>query len=422
MQEYKIEGESITTEQVKRNLRQWLQGLEQMPENVLLIPPDYTRSYSCAGLIVRQLYQILPAETRVDVMPALGTHSPVTKKERLAMFGPEIPAENYLVHDWREDVVEIGCVPGEYVAEISDGILDFPIPVNVNERIVSGKYDLILSIGQVVPHEVVGMANYSKNIFVGCGGSEMINKTHYLGAAYGMERILGRDKTPVRKVFDYAEEHFLQDIPLQYILTVTTKVGDEPCLHGLFMGRSREIFEAAVDLSQSKNITKLEQSPDKVVVYLSPEEFKSTWLGNKAVYRTRMAISDGGELIILAPGLKRFGEDDNINELIKKYGYRGRKEIIRLVEEEEKADLRENLSAAAHLIHGSSEGRFNICYCPGNLDQEEIEKVNYSYRSLEEVKYDPAQLAEGYNRIGQEEIYYISNPALGLWVQDENSN
>src|SRR6202008_4889 len=143
-----------------------------------------------------------------------------------------------------------------------------------------------------------------------------------------------------------------------------------------------------------------------------PSEFKSTWLGNKAVYRTRMAMADGGELIILAPGLKEFGEDQEIDRLIRKYGYRGTPTTLAATKVNK--ELQENLSAAAHLIHGSSEGRFGITYCPGHLTREEIEGVHYEYGDLAKMtaKYDPETLKDGWNTIDGEEIFYISNPGL----------
>jgi len=153
----------------------------------------------------------------------------------------------------------------------------------------------------------------------------------------------------------------------------------------------------------------------KIVVYLEPEEFKSTWLGNKGVYRTRMAMDDDGELIILAPALKEFGEDKQIDKLIRKYGYLTTPEILKLVDEND--DLKNNLSAAAHLIHGSSENRFRITYCPGYITKEEIESVNYNYADLSKMleKYNPEKLKDGFNNVEGEEVYFISNPALGLW-------
>jgi nickel-dependent lactate racemase len=314
-------------------------------------------------------------------------------------------------------VINIGEIPASYVNEVSEGLVNESVPVEVNRLLLDNSYDLIVSIGQVVPHEVVGMANYSKNIFVGCGGSQMINSSHMLGAFYGMERIMGRDFSPVRKIFDYAEQHFIKNLPLVYFLTVTTAVKDEVDIHGIYAGRDREIFEGAVALSQKVNLNYLDEAPKKIVVYLTDKEFKSTWLGNKAVYRTRMAIADGGELIVLAPGVHKFGEAPKVDELIRKYGYIGRKRILELVKTDD--SLSENLSAAAHMIHGSSDGRFNITYAVKKMSRNEIESVNYKYADYDEMiqKYNPDKLMDGWNNVDGERVYYISNPALGLWAE-----
>ena len=386
-------------------------------KRVLLLPPDYTRMYSGAGKITAFYYELLKDTCEVDVMPALGTHVPMTEEECEVFFLGKIPFDRIVVHNWRTDVVKIGEVPGSFVSEVSEGLVETPIDVEVNKRIMDKSYDLIISAGQVVPHEVVGMANYSKNIFVGCGGSSMINSSHMLGAFYGMERIMGRDFSPVRRVFDYAQEHFMKEVPLLYVLTVTTNTGDVTNLHGLYIGTSRNLFEMAVAHSQEKNLNHMDKPLKTVVVYLDPREFKSTWLGNKAIYRTRMAIADNGTLIVLAPGLHGFGEDPENDRLIAKYGYRGTPHTLKCVEENE--DLRNNLSAAAHLIHGSSEGRFTITYCPGNkVSAEEIRNVGFEYGDLQATmdKYDFANLKDGINVVNGEEIFYISNPALGLWA------
>lgn len=383
---------------------------------VLLIPPDFTRMHSGAGKITAMYYRMLKNHCHVDVMPALGTHEPMTPDEIREFFIGEVPQDAVIVHDWRKDVVKIGQVPGEYVKEVSEGLVGDPIDVEVNRRILDPSYDLIISIGQVVPHEVVGMANYSKNIFVGCGGSSMINQSHMLGAFYGLERIMGQDYSPVRKVFDYAQEHFLKDVPLMYVLTVTTQSEGVVSIHGLFVGNDRRLFEEAVALSQQKNIIYVDKPLKKVVVYLDEKEFKSTWLGNKAVYRTRMAIADGGELIVLAPGISKFGEDEVNDRLIRKYGYVGREKVLELSKQNE--DLKKNLSAAAHLIHGSSDGRFSITYSPGKLSRKETECVNFRYAPPEEMyaRYDSKCLKDGFNTLKDgEEIFYISNPAVGLW-------
>ncbi len=411
------DGQGLHEKSIREALDQSLQEQRASLRKVLLIPPDLTRAHSGAGDITRMYYQLLKDVCKVDIMPALGTHMPMTHDEIDLYFGEEIPKESFIVHNWRTDVVKVGQVPGQYISEISEGLVNEPIDVEINKRLLDKSYDLIISIGQVVPHEVVGMANYSKNIFVGCGGMDIINKSHMLGAIYGMEKIMGRDHSPVRKVFDYCQEHFTKEIPLMYVLTVTTAKEDKVDIHGLFIGNDRSLFEEAVKLSQEKNLEYVDRPFKKVVVYLDGREFKSTWLGNKSVYRTRMAIEDGGQLIVLAPGVRQFGEDQENDRLIRKYGYAGRLKVLELFKENQ--DLQENQSVAAHLIHGSSDDRFSITYAPGHLTREEVEEVNYNYMPLKEalVKYDPKKLKDGYNILEDgEEIFYISNPALGLWA------
>lgn len=408
--------EGLSTEEIREALLKALGPERTSLKKVLLLPPDYTRFHSDAGRITRILYQMLSPACQVDIMPALGTHVPVSEAEWREMFG-DIPYEKMIAHNWRSEVTQIGTVPGSFVREVSEGLMDIEVPVEVNKRLLDSSYQLILSIGQVVPHEVVGMANHTKNIFVGCGGSKMINSSHMLGAFYGMERMMGKADTPVRAVFDYAWEHFAKQLPISFILTVTDAPEGLIRNHGLFIGKQRARFEEAVRLAQQKNITLLEKPIRKAVVYLDEVEFKSTWLGNKSVYRTRMAIADGGELVVLAPGVDKFGEDPAIDPLIREYGYCGRDRVLALVKTEEK--LKNSLSAAAHLIHGSSDGRFRITYCTRHLSRQEVEGVHYGYLPYDEAvkRYDPRALRPGYNTLPDgEEIYYIPNPALGLWM------
>ena len=385
-------------------------------EKVLAIPPDFTRFHSFAGELTQLAYAYY-GNKLVDILPALGTHTGMTDEQIEKMF-TGIPTDLFRVHDWRNDVVTIGEVPAEYVSEVSEKRVDYSWPAQVNKLLIDGGHDLILSIGQVVPHEVIGMANYNKNVFVGTGGAEGINKSHFIGAAYGMERIMGRAVNPVRQVLNYASDHFAQDMPIIYVQTVVGKDdAGQLVVRGLYIGDDMECFEKAAELSLKVNFMMLDKPLKKVVVYLDPSEFKSTWLGNKSIYRTRMALDDGGELIVLAPGLMEFGEDKEIDRLIRKYGYLTTPEILELTDTNE--DLKNNLSAAAHLIHGSSENRFSITYCPGNLSKKEIESVNYAYADLDEMvkKYNPEELEDGFNTMEDgEEIFYISNPALGLWA------
>lgn len=389
-------------------------------EKVLAIPPDYTRLPSRAGELTEFAWEYYGGKL-TDILPALGTHTPMTDGQISHMFG-KTPRNLFRDHDWRNDVVTLGEVPAEFVKKVSKGAVDYPWPAQVNKLLIEGGFDTILSIGQVVPHEVVGMANYNKNIFVGTGGAEGINKSHFIGAAYGMEKMMGKADTPVRRIFNYASENFTAHLPIIYVQTVVGLNKDSKLqTYGLFIGNDFEVFDKAAKLSLEVNFEMLEKPLDKVIVYLDPTEFKSTWLGNKSIYRTRMAIADGGELFVLAPALKEFGEDKEIDHLIRKYGYFGTPVTLKAVNENE--DLRNNLSAAAHLIHGSSEGRFSITYCPGkqegNLTQKEIESVGYMYADIDEISeiYNPGKLKDGFNTLPNgEEVFYISNPAIGLWA------
>ena len=412
-----IENEAggLSENQIIEQLKMSISG--QKLNKVLLIPPDITRLNSGAGYLTALYYDMLK-DVHVDILPALGTHVPMTRQEQISFFGENIPEDRFLVHDWRDGVVNIGRIPGEFISEVSEGVMTDAMELEISKFLLDESYDLIISIGQVVPHEVVGMANYTKNIVVGCGGSSFISASHMLGAYYGMERLMGLDHSPVRKVFDYAQEHYLSKLNILYVLTVTVTEDEKTDIIGLYISKDREGFNRAVKLSQKVNIIHVEKPIETCVVWLDEREYRSTWLGNKAIYRTRMAIKDGGKLIILAPGLRGFGEDSENDRLIRKYGYVGRNRVIELSKEYK--DLQDNLSVAAHLIHGSSDGRFSVTYAPGHLTKEEITGVNFEYMPFDDAmaKYNPSELKPGFNRMeNDEEVYFIENPALGLWKE-----
>ena len=408
------EQQELSSAELKEGLRRALQPLGPR-SRVLVVPPDFTRCYSRSGELTTAAYQFYGDRLRA-VLPAVGTHSAMTAEQLDKMF-PGTPSTLFRKHDWRKDTVRLGEVPSEFVREQSEGKLGYTWPVELNRLIVEGGFDLILSIGQVVPHEVIGMANYNKNILVGTGGPGSIHRSHYLGAVYGMERIMGRADNPVRRVLNYAASQFLRDLPIVYVLTVvaTTEEGGTVA-RGLFIGDDVECFHEAAALSLRVNFIMLDSPIRKAVVYLNPGEFRSTWLGNKAIYRTRMALADGAELVVLAPGVKEFGEDATIDKLIRQFGYRGTPATLEAVNKS--GELAGNLGAAAHLIHGSSEGRFTITYCPGGLTREEVTDAGFQYGDLKKVasKYNPEKMREGYNNIEGEEVFFVSNPGLGLWA------
>ena len=383
--------------------------------SVLAVPPDQSREHSRAGELTSYTFEHYGDRLKA-VLPAIGTHTPM-RPDRIAHMFAGVPQELFRVHNWRTDVETLGEIPAAYIREQSEGRLDYAWPAQVNRLISQGGFDLILSIGQVVPHEVIGMANYTKNILIGTGGREGINRSHYLGAVYGMERIMGRAQNPVRNVINCASDRFLRSLPIVYVLTVIgRKLEGGLAVRGLFIGDDSECFLRAAELSLKVNFEMVDEPIKKAVVYLDGDEFHSTWIGNKAVYRTRMALADNAELIILAPGVREFGEDKGIDALIRKYGYRGTPATLKAVKEN--PDLAADLSAAAHLIHGSSEGRFKITWCPAHLSQSEIEGAGYAYGDLSSMlrRFNPEKLQHGFNQAGGETIFFVANPGLGLWA------
>ena len=402
------------TTQLKELLTEALSKLGPRSK-VLAVPPDQSREHSRAGELTRYAWEHYGDRLKA-VLPAIGTHTPMRPDQLAHMFGA-VPQELFRVHNWRTEIETLGEIPAEYIREQSEGKLDYAWPAQVNRLISQGGFDLILSIGQVVPHEVIGMANYTKNILIGTGGREGINRSHYLGAVYGMERIMGRAENPVRNVLNRASDQFLRHLPIVYVHTVVgRKAQGGLAVRGLFIGDDRECFLRAAELSLKVNFEMVAEPIRKAVVYLDPSEFHSTWIGNKAVYRTRMALADGAELIILAPGVHEFGEDKGIDALIRKYGYRGTPATLEAVQRN--PDLAADLSAAAHLIHAYSEGRFRITWCPAHLRRDEVEGVGYGYGELEPMlrRYDPATLRHGLNRVEGEEVFFVANPGLGLWA------
>lgn len=390
-------------------------------KRVLLLPPDITRAHAGLGWMTEYLYNTLDAAgAEVHVIPTLGQHVPHSEEMNKWMFG-SIPHERIHAHDWKNGVTHLGDVPVEFVREVSGGVIDWPIHVDVNTMTVEEDWDLIINVGHVVPHEVLGYANHNKNYFIGLGGKRLLGGAHLGSASYGIENNLGNLLTPVRKCFNYAEDHFLADLPDVYFQVVMAYDDAGQLIHtGLYVGDDLDTYLDAARASREQNITALDEPVDKIVAVMQADEFHATWVSNKAVYRTRMAMADGGELLVIAPGVVRFGEQPEVDELIRKYGYRPKDEILALYETSE--DMQDIPHATAHLIHGSSEGRFTIRYAPGGLSKEEIESVGYEYMDVDEAleRYNPDVMVDGWNVMPDgERVFFISTPSAGLWATKE---
>ncbi|WP_428388421.1 lactate racemase domain-containing protein [Mucisphaera sp.] len=398
--------------------------LVSKPKSILLIPPDISRLDSQTGPLTTRLYHTLTnAGVRTKVLPALGTHRPMTTDQLTELFGPDLPHEHILAHRWRQDLIDLGELDADWIDQLSDGKLSqagihWPMKVAVNRELIEADHDIVVSLGQVVPHEVIGIANYTKNILIGVGGPGTIHLSHFLGAVCGMESIMGRVDTPVRTALDRGFNDFVKPkVDIRFVFTAVEATDHDLKLRGLYYGSERESFTAAAELSRQINIHHLDQPIDRCVVHLDPAEFTSTWLGNKAVYRTRCAMADGGTLLVLAPGVETFGEDPAIDQLIRRFGYRGTPATLKAICEH--PELADNLSAAAHLIHASSEGRFRIIYATADhLSKEDVESVGFEHADLKKVTAELGlqDLTPGHRILADgHPAYVIDKPALGLW-------
>ena len=389
------------------------------PKRVLLLPPDITRMHSGAGRLTEVLYHLFKDEAEVHVIPTLGQHVPHTPEQNRQMFG-SIPEERIHAHHWLQTCVKVGEVPAHYVEEITQGAANWAMPLVLNRTLMEEPWDLIINVGHVVPHEVLGFANHNKNYFIGLAGKELICASHMAAACCGIENNVGTLTTPVRACFDKAEDDFLGDLPDLYVQIVMARNEEDELVHtGLYVGDDLDTYLDAARQSRAENITVLDEPLTKVVCVMQADEFHSTWVANKAIYRTRMALADGGELVVIAPGLKRFGEQEEVDRLIRKYGYVGTPKVMQ--QYAQNADMQDLAHATAHLIHGSSEGRFTVIYAPGHMTREEIEGVNFQYADLNETlaKYPPDKLREGFNEVDGERIFFIPTPSAGLWATRE---
>lgn len=387
------------------------------PKRVLLLPPDITRMHSGAGRLTEMLYNLLADEAEVHVIPTLGQHVPHTAAENRQMFG-SIPNERIHAHDWRGGCVPVGELPARYLDEITQGAADWSLPIVLNRLLMEEKWDLIINVGHVVPHEVLGFANHNKNYFIGLGGKDLICAAHMAAASCGIENNLGNLITPLRACFNRAEDEFLGNLPDLYVQIVLARDERDRLVHtGVYVGDDLETYLTAARQSREENITLFDEPIEKIVCVMQGDEFFSTWVSNKSIYRTRMALADGGELIVIAPGLKRFGEQPEVDEFIRKYGYVGTERVME--QYPKNADMQDLAHATAHLMHGSSEGRFKITYAPGHLTKAEIEGVHFSYADIKATidRYQPDKCKYGWNTTADgERFYFIPTPSAGLWA------
>ena len=385
---------------------------------ILLLPPDFTRYHSYAGEITCMLYDKLKSSSQIVILPTTGTHANMTNKELQAMY-PSIPLALFRKHDWQNDTLIMGTIPAELTYELTGGLVKWPVNCEINRILVDGKWDQIISIGQLVPHELIGIANHNKNILVGAGGKDIIGKTHMIGALYGAEKMIGHITSPVRNILNYMSQNFIQKLPITYLMTVRGPDNNGYIVNrGIFAGDDQECYLEGARLCQQVNIKMLDKDYKKVIAFLDPEEFKSVWVGNKALLRTMMCIADGGELIIICPGIRAFAENSFADSFIRKYGYRSKQELLDIVEKS--GEMEDYMLPLSQMILSDTGKRFKVTYAAKDISREELESVYCNWISYEDVikKYDPESLQEGENILPDgEEIFYVHKPAQGLWSE-----
>lgn len=292
-------------------IRQWFQDHVQSSEfagkRVLLIVPDQTRTAPLALLFESLYKQIGATVAKLDVIFALGTHPPIPEELMCQLLGIDAQSRKstyadvqLINHEWDNPaaLTTIGTLSTADTERISSGLLSQAVPIQINKRIQD--YDLLLVLGPVFPHEVVGFSGGNKYFFPGISGPELLNFFHWLGALITNVGIIGVKGTPVREVVDLAA----QSIPVErQAITFVVSSDGTAGLHGLFYGTPEEAWSAAADLSGQTHIKRMEKSYH-TVLSCSPQMYDELWTAGKCMYKLEPVVADGGELIIYAPHLK----------------------------------------------------------------------------------------------------------------------
>ena len=370
---------------------------------VLAIIPDKTRDDNTDTLFPAAA-EILAAKSvaQFDALVAQGTHMPMSDGEKRAKIGlregDSAPALGQIYdHRWNspEELVTIGELSAARVSELTGGLINDAIKVNLNRLLAPGTYDTVLIFGATAPHEVAGFAGGAKYFFPGVAGPDLTHATHWLGALASIERVIGRVETPTRHMIEAAADF----IPAHIISlnSVVTRTDEERLrTHALFCGDFREAFRRAAVVSRHVHI-KYTGRKYKRVVALLDEHYDELWVGGKASYKLGSVIEEGGELIIYAPHLRAISETHGL--LIEKYGYAPLDRVREMVALS--TELQANLAVAAHLAHVSYAGqrdesgrvvpRYRITLASA-LDEATCRRVRLGfmdYRQFRREDYDP---------------------------------
>ncbi|HST23503.1 MAG TPA: lactate racemase domain-containing protein [Blastocatellia bacterium] len=363
---------------------------------VLAIIPDKTRDdntdllfpFAAEALASRGVAQF-------DALVAQGTHQPMTEEEKRLKTGAAhavLPGLGKIYdHKWdqAEELVTIGELSSERVRELTEGLIDRSILLQVNRLLTPRLYDTVLVFGATVPHEVAGFSGGAKYFFPGVSGPELTHVTHWLGALATIENIIGRVETPTRRMIEAAAE-FISARVISFNSVVTRDDDGRIRTHALFAGDIREALRQAAEVSRKVHIKYTGRKYWRVVALLD-EHYDEMWVGGKASYKLGSIIEDGGELLIHAPHLRSISETHG--RLIERYGYAPLEVVAEMVNSS--AELTANLCVAAHLAHvsyasrkddrGRIVPRYSITLA-SSIDEATCTHVNLGYMDYREFR------------------------------------
>lgn len=406
-------GESLTENQVRQVVVRFVGQHDFHGKRVLCVVPDGTRTAPLGQLFRAFHAEVAERAKQIDLMIALGTHPPMTDdqilqrmewtaEERTGLFG----AVRVFNHTWDrpETLKRLGVIPAAEIAELSGGLFSMDVPVDINARVED--YDILLVMGPVFPHEVVGFSGGNKYFFPGIGGAEILNFFHWLGAVVTNPMIIGNKWTPVRKVVDRAAALIPQE------KLCLAMVVDEKAYHGLFAGDTVGAWDAASELSAQVHIT-VEPRAYRQVLSCAPPMYDELWVAGKCMYKLEPVLADGAELIIYAPHLHEVSLVHG--RLIREIGYHCRDYFLKQWDRFKHYPW----GVLAHSTHvhgigtyenGVETPRVRVVLATG-IPEAECRQINLGYRDPKSIRVEEFQNREA------EGILYVPKAGERLYHQ-----
>jgi nickel-dependent lactate racemase len=335
-----------------------LSTLLQGCEKVLIVADDYTRTTPIQKILPRltsELEDFGIESEGIKILVALGTHRPMTKEEMERKFGKGI-LERYSVlnHNWW-DSSQLS-----YLGETERGT-----PIFVNR--MAKEVDLIIGIGQIVPHRVSGLSGGGNIVQPGICGEETTGKTHWLSAQFKGSEILGKIENPVKEEI----ERVAQKAGLKWIVnTIQDGTGR---LIKVVAGDPVQAYRKGALNSLEVYQTKLPQEADILIADSHPYD-SDLWLAAKGIYAAELAVKQGGVVILIT--LCPEGISPSHPEVLES-GYQTFDEVNQKV----RKGMMQKLTVAAHLVHVGrviKERARGILVCPG-ISKMETEKLGFLY-------------------------------------------